>query len=96
MLVLLLVLFACGAFFAHRFLIDRFCGKCQFCYHVLLFGVAGEGIVFGRDLYTVKRLDVAVIVFHVQAVRLQGRALDVVIRVAIMSFDNEAVFGIMT
>ena len=99
MLILLAIslwlLFACVAFFTHCFLIDRFCGERHLRYHVLLFGVAGEGIVLGGDLYTVKRLDVAVIVFHVQAIRLQRCALNVVILAAIVTIDHEAVFGVM-
>ena len=84
-----------GAFCAHLLLVNGFRCERHFRDHVLLLGIAGEGVVLRGDLHAVEGLDVAIIVLDVQAVGLHGRALDVIIRAAVMSVQHKAVFGIV-
>lgn len=54
--------------FAQMYVIYDLCSKGELCDYVLLLGIAEEGVVFGGDIHAVKGLDVAPIVFYVQAV----------------------------
>ena len=54
--------------FAQVYIIYDLCGKGELCDNVLFLGIAEEGVVLGGDIHAVKGLDVAPIVFYVQAV----------------------------
>ena len=86
---------SCGAFFTHLLLVDRFRCERHLRDDVLLFGIAGEGVVFCGDLNAVEGLDIAIIVFDMQAVGVHRSAVDMIICAAVMPIENEAVFGIM-
>ena len=58
--------------------VKNLCGEGKLGDNVLLFGVAKEGIVFGGNIHAIIGLDIAPIVFDMQAVIPQGRAMNAV------------------
>ena len=57
--------------------------------------IAIEGIVFCGNVHAVEGLDMGEIVFYVEAVDLQGHTLDAVVLAAVVTLQNEAVFGVV-
>lgn len=76
-------------------LIDDLCGKAELGDDVLLFGVAGEGVVFCGNIKAIEGLDIAIIIFNMQAVGLQGHSVDVIFFAAVFTLEDEAVFGVV-
>ena len=74
------------------FLVYFFSCKGKLCDNVFLCRIAVEGIVFSRNINTVKGLYVAVIIFDVKTVCFQRISVNKIVLTVIVTAESESVF----
>ncbi len=80
----------------HSLMVYSLGGECHFGDHVLcILEIAVEGVVFGRNINTIFPSYTVPIVLNMQAVYLQGEAVNSVIRIIISAFKDKVVLCIV-